>query len=335
MSCGLGAVILVLMLVKYQSDLPDPHTSALQADIDAIESEKQQSAQRLQTLQNQTGVVQSRLARLNAQHASLLTQIKNEQDAHRSLQEQTAELEARDAPPEQAPAAPIPVTNDSLEDYLLGLKVEGEKIVILSDSSASMTEERLIDIIRYKVAPEKERQKAAKWQRTLRIMEWLIAKVPAGSEYKVIHYAEQADFVGGNNWKKGADPRDAATVRAGFTKIVPTGGTNLHKAVTLMRQSAAGFTNVYLITDGLPTQGRTGKLGGVFSGCASLTGRAQTISGKCRRKLLDNIIASYRETAPVNVILLPLEGDSGAAGTFWRWAAKNAGLLIAPEATWP
>ncbi len=338
MSCGLGAVILVLMLVKYQSELPDAQSSALQADIAVIERQNQRSEGLLQALQGQSDQARTRLSRLDAQLMSLTAKINREKDTQRSLESQLAKLELQADTLEQTPATPIPVAGKSLEDYLLGLKVEGGKIVILVDSSASMTEERLIDIVRYKVAPAKERRQAPKWRRTLRIVEWLIAKVPTESEYRIIHFAEQAGFVGGSDWKKGADSRDAATVLADFSKITPGGGTNLHAAVSLMRSSAGGFSNVYLITDGMPTQGKTGTLGAAssfFSGCASIGGKAQTISGECRRKLLDNVISSYKERAPVNVILLPLEGDSGAAAAFWQWTAKNTGLLIAPEASWP
>ncbi len=338
MSCGLGAVILVLMLVKYQSELPDNQSSALRADIAAIDSQNRRSQELLQALQNQSSQIRTKLFQLNIQLTELETKINNRQNIHRSLKSQLAKLELQADTSIQTSAAPIPVINRGLEDYLLGLKVEGEKIIILVDSSASMMGERLIDIIRYKVAPARERRKTPKWQRTSRIVEWLVTKIPTTSEYQVIHFAEQAGFVGGSSWKKGTDSRDAATVLSDLAEITPGGGTNLYTAVTLMRNSAKEFSNVYLITDGMPTQGKAGNLGtasAFFSGCTSIIGKAQTISGKCRHALLDHVISSYKEHAPVNVILLPLEGDSGAAGAFWQWTAKNTGLLIAPETSWP
>ena len=335
MACGLGAVILVLMLVKYQSELPDTQSSALQVDIATLELQNQQLQEAIEKLQKQVGKTQAELAQMDAQFLSLVQQINTKKDAQRSLKSQIAKLQTQADTPPQAPSAPVPVVNKSLEDYLLGLKVEGRKIVILVDSSASMTEERLIDIIRYKVASEKERQQAPKWQRTLGIVEWLVARVPQGSEYKVIYFAEQAEFAGDDDWKQGADPKDAAAVLASFSEIAPEGGTNLQAGVALMQKSAAGFSNVYLITDGTPTQGKLGRVRAAFSGCPSSTSKAQKISGKCRQRLLDAVIQSYRKNAPVNVILLPLEGDSGAAGAFWRWTVKSAGLLISPDTSWP
>ncbi len=338
MSCGLGAVILILMLVKYQTELPDRQSSALQADIATLEQQNRQSKQTVETLQTQTDDTQAELAQLNAQLVGLVTNINNQKDTQQSLKAQIAKLQSQADTPTQAPSAPVPVVNKGLEDYLLGLEVKGRRIVILVDSSASMTEERLIDVIRYKVASAQERQQSPKWQRTLRIVEWLVAKVPEGSDYKVIRFSENASVVGGSAWKKGAVPKDAATVLSDFKQIVPEGGTNLHAAVALMRSSAAGFSNVYLLTDGLPTQGNTGRIRAVasfFRGCASITGGAKKISGKCRVRLLNDIVASYKERAEVNVILLPLEGDSYAAGAFWQWTARSDGLLISPEHSWP
>ena len=338
MSCGLGAVILILMLVKYQTELPDEQSSALQADIAILEQQNMQSQQTVETLRTQTDDTQTELAQLNTQLVSLVTNINNQKDTQQSLKAQAAKLKSQTETPTQAPSAPVPVINKGLEDYLLGLEVEGRRIVILVDSSASMTEERLIDVIRYKVASAQERQQSPKWQRTLRIVEWLVAKVPEGSDYKVIRFAESASVVGGSAWKKGADPKDAATVLSGFKQIAPEGGTNLHTAVALMRSSAAGFSNVYLLTDGLPTQGDGGRIRAIasfFRGCSSITGSAKKISGKCRVRLLNDIVASYGERAAVNVILLPLEGDSYAAGAFWQWTAKSDGLLISPEHSWP
>ena len=338
MSCGLGAIILILMLVKYQSELPGHQTSALQTDIAVLESQNRQSQQSVEILQTQTNDAQTTLAQLNAKLFSLVANINNAKDTRQSLQAQLAKLQTQGDTSTQAPPAPVAVVNKGLEDYLLGLTVEGRKIVILVDSSASMTEERLIDIIRYKIASPTERLQSPKWQRTQRIVEWLVAKVPEGSDYKVIRFAEQASVVGDNRWKKGADPGDAAIVLSDFKKVVPEGGTNLHAAIALMQSSAAGFSNVYLITDGLPTQGEKGKFKvfrSFFSGCSSITGNAQNISGQCRVKLLKDIIKSYKESAPVNVILLALEGDSDAAGIFWQWTAKSNGMLISPESSWP
>ena len=167
-----------------------------------------------------------------------------------------------------------------------------------------------------------DRQRSSKWQRTLRIVEWLVSQVPANSQYMVIRFANQASVVAGNNWKQGASAKDAKAVKAAFAKIIPEGGTNLYNAINLMNNVARNFSHVYLVTDGLPTQGKR-------------SSSAATVSGERRLKLLDEAVAAYGRRAPISTILMPIEGDPCAAGAYWKWTASSNGLLIVPEISWP
>ncbi|MBE25601.1 MAG: hypothetical protein CMM33_09325, partial [Rhodospirillaceae bacterium] len=117
--------------------------------------------------------------------------------------------------------------------------------------------------------------------------------------------------------------------------IVPEGATNLQAG--LNRMSALDPTNLYLITDGLPTRGSSNyRLSNLFSGCTSLTGALQTITGECRVKLFrDTVSKANLESVVVNVILLPIEGDPEAAKEFWAWASDTGGLLMSPARSWP
>ena len=65
--------------------------------------------------------------------------------------------------------------------------------------------------------------------------------------------------------------------------------------------------NILLITDGLPTQGRTPPRGG-------------TVSGKERLRLFERAVQALPRRAPVNTLLLPMEGDPMAAPAFWKLA---------------
>ncbi len=38
---------------------------------------------------------------------------------------------------------------------------------------------------------------------------------------------------------------------------------------------------------------------------------------------------------PVNIILLPMEGDPEAASAFWKLAARTDGSLLSPARDWP
>ncbi len=99
----------------------------------------------------------------------------------------------------------------------------------------------------------------------------------------------------------------------------------------------SGATDLYLITDGLPTTGDSRYAGlNPFAACSSLLGRSNTISGECRVRLFRQTL---KDTSlggvKVNVILLPIEGDPDAVNEYWAWAATTGGLLISPAGNWP
>ena len=329
MSCGLGAIILVLILVEYKTELPDDQTGALNTE--------------LEQLQTQTGAQKQSLTELRQQVVTRAAELRRSIDRLRELRAGITSQKARNASlkrqrtPKPSEPDPVPVPRKRQENYLLGLKVEGRKIVFLVDTSASMADERLIDIIRHKVSSPAARRGAPKWRRTRRVAEWLVARVPEGSEYMLISFAEKAKVVGKAGWRKGGDPAAAASLRSALLKTSPEGGTNLDAAIDLMRRKARGFTDVYIVTDGLPTQGGGGgsRIASLFSGCASIIGRATSISGECRARLLQRVVSDYKAAARVNVILLPLEGDPLAAYAFWNWASSTGGLMISPETSWP
>ncbi len=333
MSCGLGAVILLLILVKYKTELPHAQASALSAEIAGAQDQNRERSQSVVELQARVSAERAELADLTGRLRGLAGAVAAQKARNESLVKRAGDLERRAVSASAAPA-PVPVSGKRLQDYLLGIRVEGKKIVMLIDSSASMADERLINIIKYKISSRAARSKAPKWRRTRRIVDWLVARVPAESDYKVIRFAEKAEVVGGRGWKKGADPAAAAAVKSALTRVAPAGGTNLEAAVAMMRREAQGFTNVYIVTDGLPTKGGK-KLSSFFSGCASIVGRSASISGECRARLLRKIVDDYKEQAKVNVVLLPLEGDPLASFAFWQWTSGTRGLLISPETSWP
>ena len=68
------------------------------------------------------------------------------------------------------------------EDYLIGLKVEGKRIAILLDRSASMTDAKLVDIITRKLGSNARKKQGPKWHRTIRVARWLLARLPDDSQ---------------------------------------------------------------------------------------------------------------------------------------------------------
>lgn len=237
---------------------------------------------------------------------------------------------------------PIARTEDRIEDdrggeenYLMGLKVEGRRIAVLLDSSASMTDEALIDIIKRKNGSAVQKQGGPKWLRARKTVRWLLARAPKNSEIIVISYNASVNFLAGKAWKRADNSATLQAVYRELDNLVPEGATNLQKGLQMVGE--LGATDLYLVTDGLPTVGESRYASlNPFASCSSLLGKSSTISGECRVKLFRQTIKdSSPKGVKVNVILLPIEGDPEAVNEYWAWAAQSRGLLISPAVSWP
>jgi len=337
MASGLGAIILVLILVKQDVAKTPPEIGRLQADLVTLQA--QDSALKQATADfNKVAIDEmSGMQKIQARISTLKTNISQTSD---SISQQQAALSSIKDTLKKAPekAADDIIKNDAggEENYVMGLKVEGRNIVFLIDSSASMTDEKLIDIIRRKNTSDAEKQQGPKWQRTKRIVHWLLARTPKSSQITVIAYHKTATILGGMDRFSSRDSKSINKVLADLDQLVPTGSTHLQHG--LQKAKSLNPTDIYLITDGLPTDGpaRYASLN-PFGACSSLLGKSTNISGNCRVKLFRQTIAEYAPSTAtkVNVILLPIEGDPQAAPEYWRWTAITGGLLISPAMNWP
>ena len=339
MACGLGAAVLLFLIVKHHAGAavePDSveRAAANAETLAALRAEAETLAGRIERAQREVAQreeredgAERRRAADRVRLADLEREIERAQAANAALRRRVESIEPHRADDvvEDAPGGE--------EDYLLGLRVEGRRIAILIDRSASMTDERLIDIIRRKVRTDAEKRDGPKWRRTVRTVRWLLHRLPAGSEVAVIAFNDGATMLHSEGW---ADGRDRATLRALFDELdalVPTGATNLEAGLRALDRLAPGATDVYVVTDGLPTRSLSSP--GLLSGCSS--NPKGKVSGECRRLLF---AASLRKSAlppgrKVHVILLPLEGDPDAAPAFWNWTAHTGGVLLAPARGWP
>ena len=201
------------------------------------------------------------------------------------------------------------------------------------------TKKKLINIIKVKNGSKEDKLKASKWLRTKKIIGWLLARLPASSEVMVIAYNDDIHFLGGRNWIGRGSSEDIQSILKDLAVLIPEGGTNLQKGLRTARNFKP--TNLYLITDGLPTIGES-RFSGLnpFATCNSLLGKSSKISGECRIKLFqhsiyENMPPGVIGTPRINVILLPIEGDPDAVNEYWAWSSATGGLLISPASDWP
>ncbi len=336
MACGLGAVVLVFMLVKHNISDSNVEANRLIEEAQYLELQQKELLQTLEQLRNISQSETKKIANLKAKLTQLKQSLSKKESVLVNKKGQLATLQNNVA------TRPIAHKEDLVEDnrggeenYLMGLKVEGHRIAVLIDSSASMTDETLLNIIKRKNGSVQGKKKGPKWIRTKKTVRWLLTRVPKASQLSVISFNDSIQSLGQAKWITANSPAALKSLYQGLDTIVPTGATNLQKG--LQAVSKLNATDLYVITDGLPTTGESeySRLN-PFSGCSSLLGSSRTITGECRVKLFRQTIQdSNIHGVKVNVILLPIEGDPDASNEYWGWTARTGGLLISPAVSWP
>lgn len=330
MSCGFGAAVLLFLIIKHgaaQSLSFDNETARLQADIVEREAEIVSIDETISALQAQAGEKQTRVSDLNATIANALSEAQSVQqatadvsgrieDAKKSL----SAMEATVVKAEQDNA--IQIAGQSSQQFLTGLSVEGRRIVIMVDHSASMLDQKIVNIVRRRAIGGETASGAPKWRRTQKIAQWLVNKLPENSMVRFVSFSETAQTIPEDRWLRVSDTTQVADALEKTLDQTPNGGTNLYRAFGALNQLSSAPDAVYLITDGLPTMGRR-------------AARRATVSGKERLNLFSEAVKSVRVEARMNVILLPLEGDPDAAFAFWQLSNTTGGRMLSPSEKWP
>lgn len=340
MSCGLGAAVLIFLLLKHVVDSPqkniDPQTLS---EISLLEEEILVGEQNLVRIRNTISDVSDET--VTAQ--GLARQISEELDELKSL---LAEIEpdstvditglkkkiARLQKQKQALEITAPKGNKAYEftgegerQYLTGVKLGGENVLLLIDSSASMLDETIVNILRRRNMSESLKLQAPKWQRTLAISQWLIANLPSSSDFQVLSFNDDVKNVFGekiNQWHEVGDRLAVASAVQGINKLTPKNGTNLKRVLQTAMAMTPQPDNIYIITDGLPT---------IDEGKSS----SGSVTGVERLKIFKKAIKELNKGITVNTFLLPLEGDPYAAASFWRLAITTRGSYVTPARGWP
>ena len=336
MSCGLGAAVLIFLITKHNVDKGLVEAEILLNELETMEQQEQQLREEIRGIRQHASGEQKLGAELKDRLQALQDAIVavSERLSAQKKKNKTLRSSMEKAEPERA-ADVVPDEVIGEEEYLIGMKVEGARVAILVDHSASMTDEKLVDIVIRKIRSDAHRKKGPKWERTKKAVRWLLNNLPAESKVSVVAFSDRASTLGANPWSDSKDPAAIGSLFQEMENLVPAGATNLQAGLNELRRLDPRATSIYLITDGLPTQGvsRAVRLGK----CGSLFGKSNNITGECREKLFWQTL---RESAPakgkkVNVLLFPLEGDPEASRNFWRWTASTGGVMMTPVEGWP
>ena len=341
MSCGLGAAVLIFLLLKHVVDTPTPNLTPTQtAEINLLEEEIKIGELNLARIRNTISDVSDET--VTAQ--GLARQILEELEKLRAIVADTDDPLNADIPTLKAKIARLQAqksklestvpqgnkafrfTGDGRRQYLSGVKLGGERVAILVDSSASMLDDSIVNIIRRRALSDDAKRQAPKWNRTLAITQWIVANLPLNSDFQILSFNDEVAPAFGedyNAWYEVSDRLSVASNIQGINQVVPKNGTNMQEVFRAAMSMTPKPDNIFLITDGLPTLGK-----GAPRGAARISGNQRVrVFNEARKELLPDI--------PVNILLLPLEGDPDAAGLFWKMAARSRGSFLTPARDWP
>lgn len=340
MSCGLGAAVLIFLLLKHVVDSPIPDAEPkLLSEINLLEDEIKVGEEKLIRIRNTISEVSDET--LTAK--GLARKIEDDIQQMKSLLEELAPDSSINIPglkqkisrlqkQKLALESSIPAGNKAYEftgegerQYLTGLKLGGDNVLVLVDTSASMLDETIVNIVRRRNMSDDLKRLAPKWQRTRNIAQWVIANLPVSSDFQVLGFNQDVEKVFGdqlNQWHEVGDKISVASAVQGINKLIPANGTNLDKVFAAAMAMRPRPDNIFLITDGLPTLGDKSPKSG-------------SVTGVERYRLFNKAMSTLLPGVPVNTLLLPLEGDPYAAGAFWYLAIASRGSFVTPARDWP
>lgn len=334
MACGFGAVTLLFLILRHNSMVVEIPDINLTAEVDLLSQDISQAELDRVELLNSIEEIEKRLVEAQGASRRFVTELEEVEESIQSdpnqvamLRRQVEELERETANMEEIEFGDKvrQFLGDGNRQYLTGLKLGGERVLILVDASASMLADNVVNVIRRRNMSDDMIRESPKWQWTVRTVEWLLAQLPPSSRFQVYLFNTEtsaAVFDTEGEWLDAADSLDLEDAVAGLNQFVPGGGTSLENAMEALKAFSDKPDNLFLLTDGLPTQGKSPPT-------------KYMVSGEQRRRHFLNAVGKLPRGIPVNTILFPMEGDPEAAALFWQFAMTTNGAFIAPSRDWP
>jgi len=336
MCCGLGAVVLIFMIIHHSVvERADAAHRDVASEVSRVESEVLEKSRTVEAMAaaleettRQVAAAKTRAASVEESAAIEVPETASDGSRERiaAMQKELRALEKEvDALQSEKADATRSFAGKGRRQYLTGLDVGGRHLLILVDTSASMLGDTIVDVIRRRNMPEEQRRSAPKWRRVLDTVDWITTQVPRDARFQIIGFnAEARPVLPGteDQWLPTDGGVRLTAAVAALRRLVPENGTSLARAFAAAARLSPKPDAIYLVTDGLPTQGGSGIKRG-------------TVAEDERLRLYREAVDRLPRGAPVNVILFQIEGDPLAASAFWQLAQLTGGALLSPPTDWP
>lgn len=346
MSCGFGAVVLFFMIINSQvirtTDAPPEELvgETTRLEFEVLEARKNLvlAKNTMEELEDEKAQAQSKIAQITA----LIEKLKIELAKHdeetlakiervEKLQSDIERLEEErkrllDAERERESGSQVrSFTGEGDRQYLTGLKVGGERILVLVDASASMLDRRIINIIRRRNMSEAAKLRSMKWRQAVASVDWLSAQFPPSSKFQIYTFNTEAKPVleGSDGvWLEVGDGAQLSEAIRILRRTVPENGTNMRDAYRVITSLNPRPDNVIVLVDSLPTMN------------APETDRGM-VTGQERLRFHYEAEQEIPSGIPVNILLYPMEGDYNAAIAYWLLAYRTGGSFMSISKDWP
>jgi hypothetical protein len=345
-TAGFGAVVLLFMLVSQQA-LVQPREV-----VDNLEAEARRWELRVLTGQRNLVQLKERLESQLREWTALLTVRENltseiqdtqlrlatlseDSDARReAIERLRAELAQLSQQSQEMAASATPdddgtrlrsFQGEGNRQYLTGLQMGGRRVVILVDTSTSMLDRTIVNILRRRNMSPDQQRRAPKWQQVVNTVDWLTTQIAPGTQVQVIGFSDKATWLipdSEGKWITFNDGTELSAPVAALRASHPQGGTSLHAGFNALKLLEPKPDNIYLLVDGLPTMGDV----------------MPTRPGVNAADRLDHFNRAVRQLpvgVPINNIMFAMEGDPQAAPADWLLSLRTGGSLLAPAEDWP
>jgi len=334
MACGFGAITLLFLILRHDTAEISVTDNKLATEIQLLQTDIHRAQQQKTELLKHIEELELQIVEAKNLSQTLTTQLKKQEKSIQEypnsldkLRKQVNQLEQQTAEMEEVEFGDKvrEFLGNGNRQYLTGLKLGGERVLILVDGSASMLADTVVNAVRRRNMNEQQKKHSPKWQWALRTVEWLLAQLPPSSRFQIYIFNTQsqtaiADSKG--QWLDAADSLALEHAVQALKQYTPQSGTSLINAFSSISDFELKPDNLFLLTDGLPTQGMEPL-------------EKSMVSGERRQKFFRDAMSTYPRGIPLNTILFPMEGDPQAAALYWQAALNTKGAFLAPSRDWP